>query len=164
MPFKPKYSNPNSINSVTEVVTLILKENKTSNDPDVKKWCLEVLDKACRMLELFIDPYVSQEALNKATPNVTLVAFRQFRWKDQPKKSKLCDQGRTTFHYEHVKPVADIKDELLNLPVINQQSVEKVLRQAEIAWILKKENANLPSYRRGPNPLQIYADKGIKLL
>lgn len=162
MPFKPEYSKPNSIDSVTEVVTLILKENQTSNDPEVKKWCLEVLDKACRMLELFIDPYVSDAALNTAKVPISL--FRQFRWKDQPKKSKLCDQGRTTFHYEHVKPVADIKDELLNLPDINQQNVEKVLRQAEIAWILKKENATLPSHQRGPNPLQIYANKGIKLL
>jgi len=73
----------------------------------------------------------------------------------------------STLHWEHWKPAADIKNELLSLPVDHSiQQIECILSQSRICWILLEENDRLNKLgfrtnRR--NPELCYGEANISL-
>ena len=70
---------------------------------------------------------------------------------------------KSILHFEHVKPVGDMFNELANANPLDLNVVRTVLTQTNIAWITKDENARLKRFKRS-DPMVEYARAGIKLL
>jgi hypothetical protein len=150
-----------------------------ANDETARRWIKGALHWAVRYLEMFIiEAKVSEKAeAEAAKPNigVNTNALRRCRWNQQ--KTLLKDGNRSVFHYDHVYPVSQLRDKLLELgdpqknPNLNddgiRQKIEDELDKVDIAWILKSENDELNNagYRsvRPDPPLDVYNKIGIKL-
>ena len=143
----------------------LILEYRESNNKNKKKWVVETLKIAIRQLELFLIPKVSVEA-NRIAQENGINNLKDMRWKDQEKKMK--DKDRKIFHFEHVFPVAQMKDELLNLQVLNIENIKQIIDRMEIAWILKEENKKLDkkgySFKRGDNIWECYKKVGIEMI
>ena len=72
-------------------------------------------------------------------------ASKQAKAKDL--KSGSTFQYRQVFHDEHVIPIADIIDKLINLDNLNHGNVQEILNNIYICRMLKKENAGLTHKR-----------------
>ncbi len=67
--------------------------------------------------------------------------LRRFHWDHQVAKMK--DPNRKIFHWEHFVPVSVLRRRLIALPDSTAVAILPVLASAEIAWILKEEDAQL---------------------
>jgi hypothetical protein len=146
-----------------------------SSDTDVltKKWIKEFLKWPLRYLEMFIArPKVSKEAREKALQIDSDLDLSECSWKDQ--KTIMRDPDRSIFHYDHIYPVSQLRDTLIDLSDPHQEDksdatineeIEKELSKVGIAWILKSEDKllNNAGYRskRPPDPLEAYGKVGI---
>ena len=76
-------------------------------------------------------------------------------------------QYRQVFHDEHVIPIADIIERLIELDDLNYDSVQKILNNIYMCRILKKENAGL-THKRPFSVVkaieEVYNSKGIEIL
>jgi hypothetical protein len=106
-----------------------------------------------------IRPLVSRRAAERAA--VAGVDLCAQTWLSQ----KRFDPARSTFHLEHIVPVAEIRSAILGCT--SREQVVKVLAGLRLAWILKEEDAALDSlgYRVvRPDPNAAYAHAGIELV
>lgn len=76
-------------------------------------------------------------------------------------------QYRQVFHDEHVIPIADIIERLIELDDLNYDSVQKILNNIYMCRILKEENAGL-THKRPFSVVkaieEVYNPKGIEIL
>ena len=76
-------------------------------------------------------------------------------------------QYRQVFHDEHVIPIADIIEHLINLDELNHDNVQTILNNIYMCRILKKENAGL-THKRPFSVVkaieEVYNAKGIEIL
>jgi len=85
--------------------------------------------------------YYSKEAAKKfKNSNFTLEEMER---NDQIKKNKMNDPGRKIFHDEHLYPVDQLANELLNLQDVSIENVKKILKKSALAWITKEEMKKL---------------------
>ncbi len=61
----------------------------------------------------------------------------------------MKDKGRKTFHFEHIKPCAQIRNEILALENFDLEQVINILKTSDIAWILKEEKKILDKKNKG---------------
>jgi hypothetical protein len=89
----------------------------------------------------------------------------QFHWDHQT--GKMRDHGRKVFHWEHMVPVGQLREELLAPAVVTTSDVKRVIRKARVAWILKSEDKKLTEKGvrnlRSENPELDYQSVGIEL-
>lgn len=154
------------VDVIAGLVTL-LNGSKQEVPAEVTLWCDQMLEYACRKMEIFVDPEVSVEAKAEATRRgVKGESLRTVSYKDQP--TRLKDKGREVFHWEHVMPVSQMKKRLLDGQTpCTSTHVLSVIRQIDIAWILKSENVLLhkKGYRseRPADPWDAYRESNIKM-
>lgn len=140
------YRDEAVLKPLSKTIAELLKSCRVSKDATLKGWYGSLLRHACRELEDFIRPRVSEAASNKAG-EMMLSPIEQVHWDDQSRKME--DEGRAIFHWDHVVPVACVVKRLADLdPIALGDSelvlkVEMILKDAEIAWILKEENRRL---------------------
>lgn len=121
----------------------------------------------CRELEKFLTPRISKKAMEKAReiPGFDSQNFFKLGWKHR--ESVLKDPDRSIFHLEHVEPVKQIANKVLQFRYAEIDQIAKVIAIAEIAWILKTEDnaLNRKGHRSNrPDPHACYLDAGIELL
>ena len=114
-------------------------------------------------MEYFIlQPRISQKAKIREN-KMGIGDLRNYKWTDQP--TKMQDKGRKIFHYEHIKPCAQILNEILALENFVVEKIIFILKTSDIAWILKEEKVTLDkkykSYR--PAPYECLHEVGIQL-
>ena len=162
-----------NLRRVAEIVTLTASNCRLLHDPSIKtissqsmeyKYHHEHLKLLVRHMERFIvRRRVSTKAQRRAT-EMGIGDLSNYAWHAQTRKMK--DPGRKIFHFEHVKPCAQIRDEILALENSDIDEIESILRTSDIAWILKTEKQFLDkkhkSYRA--DPYECFHDSGIELL
>ncbi|HSE10908.1 MAG TPA: hypothetical protein VLB29_19755 [Nocardioidaceae bacterium] len=83
-------------------------------------------------------------------------------WQTQTK----FDPGRSVFHYEHMRPIAAIRN-ALGSATSPDEVIETIRRDLRLAWITKEENLRLTSLGYNsvrPDPDAAYAEAGIVLM
>jgi hypothetical protein len=140
-------------------VELLKAYRRAEGNPELRNWYLSIINHICRELEDFIEPYVSKAATKQAR-SLGRPDLNQFHWDDQ--RRKMRDTGKNKmFHWEHVVPVAQLKRSLLALRPVTPESVEGVLKQADIAWILKSERTKLDYEHRHKGRDNLHAAKAV---
>lgn len=131
-----------------------------------RRYQMRSLERMCRFLEFLMSPRISERAAKEAkNRNLNLDHLRETKWSNQAKR--LSDPQRKIFHFEHVVPNTQLANqirEVRNRPV---GEIEKLLKTAEIAWILKKEDKKLSANghrSKRADPRACYEKAGIKLL
>lgn len=107
----------------------------------------------------FVVPEVSDEARGQAL--VLGIELHDMCWHDQGK----FDANRSTFHFEHVRPVSTLR-ELCLVAASADATTEILLTNIRVAWILKSEDAKLSALgfrSKRPNPDDAYYAAGIVL-
>ena len=149
---------------VAAVITSLLQLLKGPASPAAHRWAQTSLAHACRHVEYFLVPRVSEAAHAKAVA-LGIAPLERYRWADQ--RSRMKDPGRKVFHWEHMVPVSDLQAELRKLQTPDLPSVGAVLSKAQVAWILKSENERLDKaklrYGRANGGLAAYKQVGIRL-
>jgi hypothetical protein len=140
---------------------LHLLETRTSVNGRAKRTYDELLKLACRKVDEIAPVNVSKAARAEATKR-NLEDLRNYCW-HCPIMGTHKDGTKRLFLWEHYKPVADIKNELLRLgpsPRPNQVSV--ILAKTRIVWVLRREGNALGDKSR-PDPARTYRDAGVEL-
>lgn len=140
------------------IETLELSSNqlarlKESMLDDLKK-CSDVLIPDVRQ------PLVSRAAADLALP--IPVDLLRVGWHDQPR----FDRGRKSFHWEHVTPLAQLRDKLAVAETVEQVQ-GMITAQLYVAWITKNEDQALTAAgfkSKRPRPWAAYESAGIELL
>jgi hypothetical protein len=149
---------------IAEIILPMVLRLKSNPDSDLRSWCLSVLDIACRHIEEFVIPEVSIRAHREAEA-LGLGDLSTYRWTDQT--DHMGDKGRRVFHWEHVLPVSEMKRRLLAISEPDINEIVYILKSADVAWILKEEDADLTrlklSQRRDGNPWDAYRKAGIEM-
>jgi hypothetical protein len=108
--------------------------------------------------------YVSLAAQTKAT-EMELGDISYCGWFDQ--KSKMKDPKRKIFHYEHFLPIGEQIKRLLALDAPANESVQAIIMEGAVCWILKDEDLKLrkAGYNsKRPDPKKAYAEVGIIII
>jgi hypothetical protein len=146
-----------------QLLSLYMEQQDNSSE-DYIQWRKDLLNRACRMLELFVVANYSQKAAEKAE-EMGLQNLSTYKWNDQ--KNKMADPDRSIFHWEHVYPVSAMVDALLAIKDVTPEKVKAVINKFDIAWILKSENQRLDTNgyksKRPENPWDAYRDCGIEI-
>lgn len=161
MPWK----NKATIDSVSETFKSLLISYQKADDDISKVFLKDLITRACRKIELYVEPRYSVKA-ELAANEMKIGCLSQYQWNDQNLKMK--DKGRKVFHWEHILPVSTMVKKLLALDDPTNSAIIDIIKNADIAWILKVENDRLEfqGYRtkRPENPLDAYHSCGIKLV
>jgi hypothetical protein len=168
-------------NVIDTVYSLLASYHKTpQNDDKTRRWIKNyTLSCAIRYLEQFCQPKISKGAKAKAKElyeqgkiSDANIDLSKCDWDDQ--RTKMGDPDRDVFHYEHVYPVSQLRDKLIELSDPERtegkirDEIKNELKKVEIAWITIEENGRLDAkgYRsqRPTNPLDAYNEVNIELL
>jgi hypothetical protein len=125
-----------------------------------RKYYRKVLKFAKRNLELFVTPHVSLEAQKEGEAR-GIMDLSRFQYDDQ--ETRMNDKRRKIFHFEHMKPVGDIFQELVTTDPLNFDAVKIILMQTKVAWVTKSENGRLKRDQR-IDPCAEYARARISLV
>jgi hypothetical protein len=159
-----QYRDPAIIHLIAPIFLEVLRlPAKTSKD--MRLFQSQVLNCMCRELEKFLVFKKSQSAQRLADRR-KLGDLSRFRWSDQTQKRKMGDLGRKTFHLEHTVPVAELARKLMALKKPRIKDIAKIIAQAEVTWITKKEDRKLTKLKAGhkrPNPKAVYREAEIVL-
>lgn len=134
------YRSPEITKQLAPQFEALLRAYHDTARRDVRIWLSSLLGHACRELEDFIEPKVSVKAQERAR-QMGLGDLRRFHYDHQDTKMK--DPNRRVFHWEHFVPVSLLKRRLMALPDPSAAAILPVLAIAEIAWIVKEEDAEL---------------------
>lgn len=154
-----------SITSVVEVVSKLLEIlDAHEGKSELALWANATLTHGLRQLECFVAPEVSVAAAQMADQlghGDLRAKWYGFQDTDEDKAP--------IFHWEHVRPVSDMKARLLAISTPRSpEAIEQVLRTADVAWILKEEDRKLTAqkYRttRPDDPWQAYKACGIRIV
>ena len=96
--------------------------------------------------------FVSVNALKEA--NKKNIDLSKMTWRDQTR----FDPKRQIFHYEHKYPISDMINDML----LEIDTIQGVLDNYEVGWILKEEDRRLKSYNRTDHELE-YSENGIEI-
>jgi hypothetical protein len=154
-----------SLSHATLEILLKYKQSEDYHDVTGKpltRYYNSILNLMCRHLEYFVVPRVSVAAQQRAQELQVGGRLADMRWVDQ--RGRMKDPNRTIFQFEHIKPVGDMRSELLSLESPTVEQVEKIISQADVAWILREENDRLPRDNRGADPMQCYRDCNIEFV
>jgi hypothetical protein len=162
---------------VDTIISLIKFHHEAKGVPE--KWIKTSLKWPIRYLEMFIEhPKVSveaQEMFQKLQLQGMInsnVRLENCSWSQQTTLMKI--KGHKIFHYDHIYPVSQLRDKLMEIcnkkdMAKMKKDVEEELKRMDVAWILKDENVKLDkagykSKRPYPNLLDAYAEVGIELI
>ncbi len=128
------------IPKVAAVVLALLEFLDTcERQSDLGRWANSVLSHALRQLECFVEPEVSVAAAEIAN-QLGHGDLRSKRYGFQDTN----EDNDPIFHWEHVRPVSDMKSRLLAMSRPRSlESIEQVLRTTDVAWVLKEEDRKL---------------------
>ena len=161
MPWK----NEATLDSVSETFKSLLISLHNADDEISIIFLKDLITRACRKIELYIEPRYSVKAELVAN-EMKIGCLSQYQWNDQNSKRK--DKGRKVFHWEHILPVSTIVKKLLAIENPTNSAIIDIIKNADVAWILKAENDQLDSngYRtkRPENPLEAYINCDIQLV
>jgi hypothetical protein len=155
--------NKSFLEVMSRVACDMLKSIKTVTDTETKRGVKALLLTLCRNMEDVAPRNASKAAQDRAN-ELGIGDLRQLhfdhgsRFPGGRKKSLL--------HWEHWKPAADLRNELLALHDPTLKDVEAVLSSARVCWVLLEENARLNDlgYRTGrESPDIAYAEAKIEL-
>jgi hypothetical protein len=122
----------------------------------------ELFDLACRKADEIAPLNVSKKAHEKAQA-LGLGDLRASCW-FCPGMRTNRDGRKRLFAWEHFKPVADIKREIVALqPTLTIEQVSAILVTTKIVWVLRDEAIALGDRSR-PDPEAVYRDAGVVLL
>jgi hypothetical protein len=158
------YNQTKQLHSIATTMKQLLADYDTAS-PTFRDYQFCTLKMMCRWLEKFITPRVSVRAMKSAQARgVTITQLQETQWKNQV--SKLKDPKRREFHLEHVVPVNQIAQQILEEREQPVSRLIEILQTAEIAWITKCEDKKLNEQfkSRRPNPMKAYEDCGITLV
>jgi hypothetical protein len=158
------FNQSESITGLAKVIKEMLS-GYDSASPLMQDYQRTVLTYMCRKLEVFATPHVSKKAAQKAADMGINTDLRDLKWSDQP--TKLKDKGRRIFHLEHIVTVSQLAQKILELRNGSIELIEKEMRLADIAWILKDEDKNLTKkgyHSKRSNPLACYEECGIEFV
>lgn len=146
---------PDSV--VSMVIHLLNEYHRPGKSDGCVLWNKKMLSTACRHMEYFVTPLVSEGAARVAKAQ-NLGDLRGQRW-----RARSGWVGGEELYFEHAKPAADLLKELIDLgPTPEFLAVKSVLLTAEVAWITVKEERGLPKYKR-KNWKEAYREAGIDL-
>lgn len=149
--------------SMARVALSIVNELRVCRDADTKRGLNSLLLTLCRNMEDVAPRNASRMAVERAT-ELGLGDLRRYHWDD----GSRFPGGRkaTRLHWEHWRPAADLKRDILALGRPTEKSISEILGSARICWITLDENKRLDElghrYNRS-NPVQSYADARIEL-
>lgn len=148
-----------SIEEVSQAIApamVVILRGYPGQSPAVQKYLRDTIDWMVR--ELPICATLASERAIAAAIALKIPTLRGFWWHHQPK----FDKGRQILHWEHVAPVSDIRNALLQIQDPDENSVSAILERYEIAWITKEEDKLLKRFGR-LSPHEEYQAAGIVL-
>ena len=155
--------NINFINDMAEVALTIVSRLSKTTDVVSRKGLNSLLLTLCRNMEDIAPRNVSEKAKARADA-LGIGDLRQYHWDD----GSRFPGGRkaSRLHWEHWRPAADMKNDMLSLENPTVEDMKCILSSARICWILLEENKILDDlgqrYKR-KDPNQAYQQASIKL-
>ena len=165
MPFRK--SELRHLSSIASTMKFLLTDYDSSPKA-YRNYQKDNLKMMCRWLEKLMTPRLSKAAVARAKEidiGIDADTLRNSNWFHQ--KTVLKDPKRKIFHLEHIKPVSQLANEVLEARNETIEKIEAILHSAEIAWILKDEDKKLTvnKYRtKRVNPYECYRLCGIELI
>jgi hypothetical protein len=151
--------SPTTLEEAADVVAPILLamlRQYPALSPELRKYYGDAIYWMIRKLPICAgkaSPLAITEAARLGIPTL-----KNFWWEQQTK----YDKARKVLHWEHVVPVGDIRDALIQLRPPTLEEVKALLMTYEIAWIGKEEDRLLKRSKRA-NPHEEYRRVGIHL-
>jgi hypothetical protein len=160
------YHQPECLVPIARTIKELLSTYDDASE-ELQRYQRHTLRHMCRELEKFLIPQISEKAANEALSRagVDLKTFSSFGWKHQ--KTKLKDPDRKIFHLEHIIPVTQLANRVLEKRSEGVEDIVEILQTAKIAWILKSEDEDLNrnGYRSvRPDPMTCYKKAKITLI
>ena len=98
------------INEIAPVILELVERYKSAQEADLKFYYSSTIKHLIRNLERFVTPRVSSEAQKRAD-ELDIGDLSKRQWRDQT-KGKMKGTRKSILHFEHVKPVGDMFNEL----------------------------------------------------
>ena len=150
-----------ALNAMAQTVLHILEMRAKVGGRAIRSYN-ELFALACRKVDEIAPLNVSTAAQKRAT-KLHLGDLRNYCWHCSRLSKHRAGKGRL-FLWEHYKPVADIKRDVLALgPEPQLEQITEILGETKIVWVLRKEGIVLGNTSR-PNPPKTYSSKGVSLL
>ncbi|WP_158020980.1 hypothetical protein [Methylorubrum extorquens] len=132
--------------SLSRALIGVLIEYKKADKP--LRHLFDHMTNSLRHLEDFVVPYVSAAAQSKAD-EMGLLHLSNYHWVDQAIMEPyavgkgLRRNELKVFHWEHTQPVGELVRRMHALHNPTAASIEAILKEAGVAWILKEEDDRL---------------------
>ena len=155
--------NEEFLNVMSSTAHYMLSQMKDLKDLKAMRGMMSLLLALCRNMEDIAPRNASKKAQARAN-ELNLGDLRQYHFDNGSKfpggrKSSLL-------HWEHWKPAADMRNELLSLGEATIQDVKSIISQTKICWILLEENKVLDllgQRTKRRDPLEAYSLAKIEL-
>ncbi|ACT58244.1 hypothetical protein [Hirschia baltica] len=137
---------------------------RTSRQSPEYRYYFKALSDQVRHIEYFLAEHRVSEKAQKLATEMRIGELKFYAWRDQT--SKMKDPKRKIFHFEHIKPCAQIRDEILALEKPKVSEIVSILKTSDVAWILKEEQKLIDKKYRNhrPDPYRCLSKSGINLL
>lgn len=155
--------NDSFVEAMSRVALSLISEIKNAKDNETKRGLNSLLLTLCRNMEDVAPRNASKKAAERASM-LGLGDLRQYHWDD----GSRFPGGRkaTQLHWEHWRPAADLKRDILSLKSASEEQIRTILGSARICWITLDENKKLDDlghrYNRS-NPEKSYVEAQIEL-
>lgn len=132
--------NSSFVRSMAEISLCIVNKIKENEEKQTGKGLLSLLLTLCRNMEDVAVRNASCAAQLRAN-QLGLGDLRNYHWDDGGR----FPGGRkeSGLHWEHWKPAVDMRTEILRLENPSIDSIENILKNARVCWILLEENDSL---------------------
>jgi len=155
--------NQEYLDKMSNIAIEILKQLSSTIDPIARRGVLTLLLTLCRNMEDVAPRNASRSAQQRAD-SLSLGDLRKYHFDDGGR----FPGGRKNshLHWEHWKPAADLRRELLGLSNPTPQSVRQILEKSRVCWILLEENDTLSRLGHKINrkdPEKCYQEANIDL-
>lgn len=155
--------NESFVSAMASVACSIISQMRFTKDEETIRGLNSLLLTLCRNMEDVAPRNASRMAVERAD-ELGLGDLRAYHWDD----GSRFPGGRkaTKLHWEHWRPAADLKRDMLKLKLPNEGDVRQILNTARICWITLDENKKLDElghrYNR-TNPEVSYKEARIEL-
>ena len=147
------HEDSNEAVPILRALVALCQKAERENREELGIWADYALHWSCRRLEAFSRRVKVSKAAKARAVKMKIGDISRYKWDDQTTR-RMKDAKRKIFHYEHVYPVSQLREDLKKLDPLTDEAVLALMHKADIAWILKEECARLDkSGYRSERPL-----------
>ena len=148
---------------MSETAVDMTRRLRTVTDVTARRGMMSLLLTLCRNME-DVAPRNASVAAQERANQLGMGDLRRFHFDDGGRFPGGRKASR--LHWEHWRPAADLRRDILALEAPTPEAVAQVLRGSRVCWILLEENERLNSLgfkTNRPDPVVCYGAAGIDL-